>query len=166
MKGWKIVVVATTLWVTLFCVQFEAAGFNSALRYNLLPGASFQQGCVSPCMCFAFIDQELKGSFRLSCILSAPRFRVYRITDIVWEVIGPDGVIVHTITGDGEYRRWGLFSGQEKCRLILNVSTDGGDPVIFDSGGVEVDTRFPGIAVPAPTDSSCLVTTLNIVAAP
>ncbi|MGA2939978.1 MAG: hypothetical protein ABSF52_23185 [Syntrophobacteraceae bacterium] len=142
------------------------------ILYGLLPGSSFQEGCIPPCMCPVMMSEDVRGTFGLTAAgpgpipLDSSQFNTYSLTGISWTVHDPAGKPVHTITGNGTYRFETVGNGVVRHQLTLNISIDGQAPVFLDSGLVLGCSQFRDIAVSVRLGSTCFETSMDIIAAP
>ncbi len=137
---------------------------KAAVVYRLNPGSTYQEGCVAPCTCPVSTIGKIKGTFRLVQLTPTPLFTRYRVAKVSWVVIDPNEEVVHTIRGHGIYRLGGEIALMQQ--LILDLSIDGADPVVFDSGLVPVESAFPNISISVDRGTKCYDTWLDINAGP
>lgn len=130
--------------------------------YQLASASTSQEGCVGPCLCPVTIGRQLSGTFNLVQLNPSPPFDRYSLDDISWTVTSPDGTLIHTITGFGIYQRGGELYRMHQ--LVLELSIDKGDLMLFDSGLVPDDSEFPAISISVDLGSTCYDIFLNIVA--
>ena len=141
-----------------------AGGAAADVLYELGPGATFQEGCIGPCLCPVQISEEVTGTFRLVPAGSDPLFVYYRLSGISWSVLSPDGGIAHTITGQGTYK----FGGEVALtqQLGLDIQIDGRGTEHLDSGLVPGGSEFPLISAPVSRGTSCFNIWMAFKAAP
>ncbi len=132
--------------------------------YLLASSSTYQEGCVSPCLCPITIGRQILGAFKLIQLNSSPAFDRYSLDDISWTVASPDGTVMHTITGFGIYQTGGDFA--KTHRLVLELSIDNSDLMHFDSGLVPDSFQFPAISISVDRGSTCYDIFMNIVASP
>lgn len=170
MKNGRRSVLVAALATLIFGGAVMAGEAKSAgVLYQLLPAASFQEGCTPPCMCPAIIipGLHLEGSFRLLKDSSSAKLKSYRLRNISWRVVNDlNQEMLHTITGDGTYTRWPMNSNHEKHQLTLNISIDGGNPVSLDSGQIIGCAEFPNIAISVVHQAPCFYQSIDVVAGP
>lgn len=136
--------------------RFIAAGFAVAtaaaallpvpakpfpVAYMVQKDSRFMEGCFDPCLCPIFFSDQLVGGLSLDFVGYDHEFGVYQVTDVDWVL--PD--LGRRYTGSGKY----MVSGRNgrSQRLTLDLSQDGGAPIRYDSGVVEVTVPFPAIDV-------------------
>ncbi len=167
MRTWTKLAMIQAVHLMLLCsASADMNSIRPLVLYNLLPGSSFHQGCVAPCMCLLTLSGRMEGTFVLAKDSMDPDVHSYTISDIDWKVIGPVGNVMHTVTGEGAYTRQPLRSKYEKHRLTLKLSIDGADPVSLDSGEIAGCCRFPDIVMTVDSGSKCMTETMDIFAAP
>lgn len=132
--------------------------------YEHASSSNYQEGCVSPCLCPITIGLQITGTFDLIQLNPDPLFSRFSLDDISWTVIGPDGTVLHTITGFGIYKVGGEFAAMHQ--LILEISIDKGDLMHFDSGLVPESSQFPAISISLDRGTACYDILLNISAKP
>ena len=132
--------------------------------YQLDSASTYQEGCISPCLCPITAGWEISGAFKLVQLNSDPLFDRFSLDDISWTVTSPDGTFTHTITGFGIYQTGGEFARMH--RLVLEVSIDGSDLMHFESGLVLDSSQFPAISIPVDRGSACYDIFMNIIASP
>ena len=139
MRNWTTVFLMSILIMSLTSGASIAA--NSAqciILYDLLPGSSFQEGCVPPCMCPVMMSDDVRGTLGLMAAgpgpipLDSSQFNSYSLTGISWTVYNQAGKPVHTITGNGTYRFETVGNGVVRHQLTLNISIDRQAPVFLD----------------------------------
>jgi hypothetical protein len=111
------------------------------ITFELQKETAFEEGCFAPCLCPVLLQDDVRGGFTLSFVGWDGDFRVYRVGDVDWSLPS----FGRQYTGDGEFRIGGGSKPQQ--RLQLNLSENGGLPVPFDSGLVDVTVRLPRIDV-------------------
>jgi hypothetical protein len=136
----------------------------SATPYQLAPASTYQEGCVSPCLCPVTIGEQITGSFNLIQLNPIPLFSRFGLNDISWTVTKPDGTVLHTITGFGIYQTGGEFAKMHQ--LILEISIDNSDLMLFDSGLVPDSSQFPAISISVDRGTSCFDILMSIIASP
>ena len=173
MRNWKISLLVSILSMALSGGASMAT--NSAqciLLYDLLPGSSFEESCIPPCMCPVVMSDDVRGTFGLMAAgpgpipLDGSRFNNYSLIGISWTVYDPAGNPVRTIKGNGTYRFETVGNGVVRHQLTLNISIDGQAPVFLDSGLVLGCSQFRDIAVSVRRGSTCFETSMDINAAP
>ncbi len=133
--------------------------------YDLLPGSTFQQGCVPPCMCPVSVQLPMTGAFSLiEMDPDRPMEHKYSLDDINWTVAEAGGGVLHTITGFGVYRIGGDFALMQQ--LVLDLSINAGPMIHLDSGMHIPKDPFPGISISLDTGTQCFNTSLQIVTGP
>lgn len=132
--------------------------------YKLASSSTYQEGCVSPCMCPITIGLQITGTFDLIQLNPDPLFSRFSLDDIHWTVIGADDAVLHTITGFGIYKVGGEFAAMHQ--LVLEISIDKGDLVHFDSGLVPDSSQFPAISISLDRGTVCYDVFLKISAKP
>jgi len=137
---------------------------DHATLYELAPASTYQEGCVSPCLCPISINQHLVGSLNLIPLNPGPAFSRFSLDDISWIVIGPGGKALHTMTGFGIYHSNGEVAGTHQ--LILEISIDKGDLTHFDSGLVSDGSDFPAISISVDRGTACYDVRIDIIASP
>jgi len=131
--------------------------------YRLDKGATFQRGCFDPCLCPISQEAAVRGTFRLTPVGYDGSFRVFEVTDVNWTVSFGDPEL--RITGSGKYRVGGEFALQQELSLDLQVGED--PPQHFESGLVEVGTRFPSLSVTLSVNKMyCFDTVIQVEASP
>ena len=152
------------LMVFAATVAFSAQA-SGAVLYSLLPGTTFSEGCVPPCLCPIWSSDQVSGTFVLGDGLSDPLFTTYPIEEIRWTVYTFDGEILHEITGSGVYRHGGEVALMQQ--LVLDISIDGSDLEHLDSGMVDGGWEFPTISIRnVSRGTECFDIWMDIVAAP
>jgi hypothetical protein len=136
----------------------------NATPYQLSSASTYQEGCVSPCLCPVTMSQQITGSFNLIPLNPSPLFSRFSLDNISWTVTSPDGTVLHTITGFGIYQTNGEFA--EMHQLILEVSIDNSDLMLFDSGLIPDSSQFPEITISVDRGTSCFDVLMNIIASP
>lgn len=130
-------------FLALVAVTTSAVGRTTAplpVLYRLEAASGYAEGCQAPCLCPIAWSDDLFGTMVITFDHSSPNwFDDYRVEDVNWVVSlgGAD----HRITGSGEYRLGGPVALTQE--LTLDLSTDGGAPVHFDSGLVPSGSAFP-----------------------
>jgi hypothetical protein len=132
--------------------------------YQLTSASIYQEGCVSPCLCPVDIGRQIAGTFELIQLNPSPMFSRFSLDNISWTVIGPDGAVLHTITGFGIYQVGG--ESAKMHQLILEVSIDNGDLTHFDSGLVPDSSQFPAISISVDRGSACYDILMSVIASP
>ena len=167
MKGLRILVL-TAITSAMLAYGVAAAGVAGLIgvSYELLPGSSFQEGCIPPCMCPVMMSDDLVGTFTLVKKSMSSQDAFYRIKEISWKAIGPNGEVVHTITGTGNYRYRNVGNAYVKHQLILNVSIDGGKLIQLDSGNIISCSQFPVIATSIRRGTQCFDIWMDVIAEP
>lgn len=158
MKAERILLVIATV---VFSVSGPAA---ADVLYELTSGATFQEGCVGPCLCPIMLSEEVTGTFLLAPTGSDPLFTNYQLNGISWTVLGPDGKAAHEITGQGTYKLGGEVALTQQ--LVLDVDIDGGGTEHLDSGLIPGGSEFPLISVSVSRGTSCFNTWMTLQAAP
>jgi len=133
--------------------------------YELLPGSSFEEGCVSPCMCPVAMHDDLVGTFALAKKRKSGQDNFYQIKDISWKVADSYGETVHAITGAGIYHYQNVGNHNVKHQLTLDVKIDGGKPINLDSGYTLGCSEFPAVAVSVRRGTQCFDIWMDIIAA-
>lgn len=130
--------------------------------YRLDPASSYEEGCQPPCLCPIQFTEDFFGTFTLAFSTADPAGYVhYTIDDVNW-IVGPTSA-EHRVTGSGEYKVGGQFAIRHQ--LVLDLSTDGGAPVHFDSGLVLGGGSFPAIDISiAQNNFYCYDRVFNVVA--
>jgi hypothetical protein len=154
------------LFFSVLISMFLLCGTATAVvLYELVPGTSFQEGCVAPCMCPVMLSDEVSGTFLLTKQRSDdPWFARYRLSRIDWIVTDADGAPVHTITGRGTYQVGGDFALTHQ--LTLDIRIDGGEPQHLDSGLIPGGSEFPVIAISVDRGTECYDIWMDIRALP
>jgi len=132
--------------------------------YQLAPTSTYQEGCVSPCLCPVTIGQQITGSFELIPLNPSPMFSRFSLDNISWTVTNLDGTVLHTITGFGIYQTGGEFAKMHE--LILEISIDNSDLMHFDSGLIPDSSQFPEISISVDRGTSCYDILMSIIASP
>jgi hypothetical protein len=95
-------------------------------------------------MCPVQTAGELTGTFDLTALTPTKLLNRYSMTNISWNVIDSQGLVVHKITGDGIYEVSRRIPLTQQMTLFLSI--DGQQPVTFDSIAPE-HARFPNISI-------------------
>lgn len=112
--------------------------------YRLAPSSSYEEGCQEPCLCPISWSDDLFGTLLVTFDHSSPNwFDYYRVEQVNWVL--DFGGVARRITGNGEYRVGGPVALTQQ--LTLDLATDGGAPVHFDSGLVPGGGPVPSIAI-------------------
>jgi len=172
MRNWRIFFLVSILSMSLAsgaCIAADSPQF--VILCNLQPGSSFQQGCIPPCMCPVMMSDTVRGTFELSPgpgpgprPMDSTGFTTYSLTGISWKVYNSAGKPVHTITGNGTYRFETVGNGAVRHQLTLEVSIDNQASVTLDSGLILGCAQFPEIAISVRRGSTCLETSMDIIA--
>jgi hypothetical protein len=125
--------------------ESTAAAPTPATSYQLAPTSNFNRGCFGPCLCPVLIAGELTGSFELAPLKPTKLFTRYSVTNVSWDVIDSQGIVVHKISGNGIYEIGKGVPLMQQMTLFLSI--DGEQPVTFDSGLVPEQTPFPDISI-------------------
>jgi hypothetical protein len=156
----RILVLSFIIGFVLMCGTAAAGVF-----YELTPGTTYQEGCVAPCMCPVMLSEGVSGTFLLTRQKSDdPWFARYRLSRIDWTATGPDGALIHTITGRGLYQVGGDFALTHQ--LTLEVRIDGGELQHLDSGLIPGGSEFPIIAIAVDRGTQCYDIWMDIRTAP
>jgi hypothetical protein len=137
---------------------------ENVILYQLSSASSFQEGCVSPCLCPVTIGLEMSGTFKMVRMNLGPLFDRFGLDEVSWTVANSDGTVVHTIKGFGIYQRGGELANMHQ--LILELSIDGGDLIHFDSGLIPDGSLFPAILISVDRGTACYDIFMNIIANP
>ncbi|HET6516018.1 MAG TPA: hypothetical protein VFG09_12715 [Thermodesulfovibrionales bacterium] len=139
------------------------AGENAL--YDLLPGATFQEGCTGPCLCPVMLAADMSGTFRLVRLSPDGSFSRYLMCEISWAARNSFAGVTSLITGQGIYR-FQSEPADGMQQLTLDLSIDGNAPQHFDSGLVPATSQFPAISLSLDEGSKCFNIWLVINAAP
>lgn len=150
-----------TLWAWAGSVRGQTT--PAPVLYQLGPNSTYVQGCFPPCECPVSLPDPVTGTFVLTQTNVDPLFTHYDVTAVHWTVVR-DGKTIR-ISGSGTYRVGGEVAVLQE--LSLDLRTDGGAPVHFDSGLVAVSTRWPQIDVTISIHGmQCADTVIHVVADP
>ena len=147
-----------------FSAILTSAVAATEVPYRLIPGSTFQEGCVGPCLCPIGIEEEVTGTFTLTPAGSDPLFTNYNLEKISWTVTDFNQEVAHRITGQGTYRLGGEVALTHQ--LILDLSIDGADPARLDSGLIQGGPEFPAISASVNRGTFCFNIWMDINAAP
>ena len=89
--------------------------------YGISPNSNFYSGCFGLCMCPVQIAGELTGTFDLTPLTPTKLFIRYTMTNISWNVIDSQGLVVHKITGDGIYEVSRRIPLTQQMTLFLSI---------------------------------------------
>jgi hypothetical protein len=131
--------------------------------YRLSPGSTFQEGCVGPCLCPVGLAEAVTGTFLLVPAGADPLFTNYKLDEISWTALDPNGGITHKITGRGTYRVGGEFALTHQ--LVLDISIDGANPQHLDSNLIPGGSEFPLIDIAVSRQTPCFDIWMDIKAA-
>ena len=115
-------------------------------------------------MCPVSLAEKMKGTFTLDELKPTPLFTRYNVANVSWVVVDHSGKVVHTIKGHGIYQVGGEVALMQQ--LILDLSIDGANLEVFDSGLVPVESPFPSISISVDHDAKCFEIRLDIKADP
>ncbi|MHC5114588.1 MAG: hypothetical protein ACYTGP_09195 [Planctomycetota bacterium] len=115
-----------------------ALGADASFVTGCFPAPPF--GCAGPVILYPVFF----GSFEATPVGRDPEgFDVFAIDDVIWVAGG--GTQFFVITGEGVYRkRTGKNPAQE---MVLELSIDGGDVQVFDSGIVALEPSLNAIDI-------------------
>lgn len=148
---------------TVAPIEGSAATPASVTVYELIQGSNYNQGCVGPCLCPVQIVGPMSGTFDLVPLAPSPLFNRFSVNKIRWTVTDSSGKTLHKITGNGFYEVGGEVARTQQ--MVLQLSIDGAQPAVFDSGLVPEITPFPDIAIRV-MRGTCFAVWLNINAIP
>ena len=134
--------------------------------YRLDAPASFEEGCLPPCLCPIWLTDDLLGTFALRYDHSDPAgFDHYVVDNVNWVVGGGGGGTARRVTGSGTYRVGGQFAVQHQ--LQLDLSTDGDPAIAFDSGLIQGGGSFPALDISiAQNGFYCYDRVFNVASSP
>jgi hypothetical protein len=136
---------------------------NAYTFYRLTPQSTWQQGCFAPCVCAATESSPIAGTFWLLPATSNGEYDVYLLGDVRW-VVTTSSQQLH-LNGQGQYfvRR----TGEPTQQLLLDLQTDGGEFVRYDSGVVAGAAQLPTIDLTIAVNAQfCFDTVIHVAAAP
>lgn len=143
--------------ILLACAPLFGQEKQDGSLYELLPGSTYQEGCVGRCKC-PIRMASLSGTFVLTRKSGSPS--EFDISGIQWSAGGVGGKALHSISGGGTYQK---AAGTH--RLTLDLSIDGSQAG-FDTGFVPGGADFPNIKINADQGGKCLNRWVDIIAAP
>jgi len=117
--------------------------------YRLNDAATYTEGCFDLCLCPIFLQENFRGTFRLTPLVSTGTVIDYRVDDVEWYVGNST-----RITGSGTYQRISGVAGWLH-RMQLDLSINGGPAQSFDSGLQNGGGEFPDIMIGLSTGSQC-----------
>ena len=113
----------------------------SATLYRLGDQATFEAGCLAPCMCPVSARGSLKGTLTLEPAGFDGVFQNYRVAGIDWRLVRDQ--VQTPVTGSGSYR-----VGGDRQQLTLDLSVDGAPAQRYDSGLIGGGASFPSLSLP------------------
>jgi hypothetical protein len=136
---------------------------NSSTFYRLSAQSTWQQGCFAPCVCPASASSPIAGTFWLSPAAFSAEFDTYLISGVQWVVTAGNQQL--RISGQGRYfvRR----TGEPAQQLQLDLQTEGGEFVRYDSGLVAGAAQLPAFDLTVAVNGLfCFDTAIRVVAQP
>jgi hypothetical protein len=129
--------------LTLHASPLRAEADPEPISYSLEEQATFEAGCLPPCMCPVLVRASLSGTFTLVPGAFDGAFQHYEVREVSWRL---SGSATGQITGKGAYQVGGEQGDQQ--RLTLDLSVDGAPEQRYDSGLVSGGGVFPRLDLP------------------
>jgi hypothetical protein len=151
------------------CALAAATGSATAqtvtnpVLYCLNNDTSFEQGCISPCLCPDMLAAPVTGTFWLTPTGYDGLYATYTATSVNWSVpINGSHMIV---SGSGTYKLGGEVALLQQ--LALDLQLGGAQAEHFDSGLVPVAAPFPEMKVTiSTTNRFCFAAAFKLDASP
>lgn len=159
-------------WSVLAAAAQAQVFARAPVVYRLNEPSGHAAGCVPPCLCPVFFNDDIRGTFGLTLTSVFGTVEQYHVSDVNWKLSEASGD-TH-ITGSGKYTRIAGFAGILH-QLTLELSFNGGTPRKFDSGLQNEGTAsltasspsgFPDIVLAIAEDVGCFHTSIAVDASP
>ena len=137
-----------------------AAESTCETLFALTADASFEEGCFPPCECLLVKATGFRGTFTLGGEITDSAIISQKVTNLYWIATIGDAEV--EIIGSGVYRR---TSGPTPPvhALDLDLMVDGGEPQIFSSGWLPLESDDGSISIPISINGQTCRDTLIVV---